>query len=188
VSPATRWVELLPCDQSAASPRVSCSASGSWGQLGATLGPWARKWLMTGCFYCSFPCEFPSLPRGRACPLSLMSHLSLCRQCICILHVMTYHHHHHHPWASSELFAILPYCRSVRLLLLWIPEQFNFYSVRLSASRPTPNLEDQVIPLRLAPTPRPVQPGWPLPVATLPPVKLSGSQEHLNPTNTIRWG
>jgi hypothetical protein len=35
----------------------------------------------------------------------------------------------------------------------WISEQFNFYGVRLSASRPTPNLEDQGIPLRLAPTP-----------------------------------
>jgi hypothetical protein len=34
-----------------------------------------------------------------------------------------------------------------------VPEQFSFYSVRLLASRPTPNLEDQGIPLRLAPTP-----------------------------------
>jgi hypothetical protein len=33
--------------------------------------------------------------------------------------------------------------RSIQLLLLWISEQFNFYSVRLSASRPTSNLEDQ---------------------------------------------
>jgi hypothetical protein len=32
------------------------------------------------------------------------------------------------------------------------PEQFSFYGVRLLASRPTPNLEDQVIPLRVAPT------------------------------------
>jgi hypothetical protein len=31
-------------------------------------------------------------------------------------------------------------------------EQFSFYGVRLLASRPTPNLEDQSIPLRLAPT------------------------------------
>jgi hypothetical protein len=31
--------------------------------------------------------------------------------------------------------------------------QFNFYGVRLLVSRPTPNLEDQSIPLRLAPTP-----------------------------------
>jgi hypothetical protein len=60
------------------------------------------------------------------------------------------------PWPSSELFAILPYCRSVRLLLLWISKQLNFYGVRLLASRPTPNLEDQCIPLRLAPTH-----GWP---------------------------
>jgi hypothetical protein len=33
-----------------------------------------------------------------------------------------------------------------------VPEQFSFYGVRL-ASRPIPNLEDQGIPLRLAPTP-----------------------------------
>jgi hypothetical protein len=33
-----------------------------------------------------------------------------------------------------------------------VSEQFNFYGVRLLASRPTPNLEDQGIPLRLAPT------------------------------------
>jgi hypothetical protein len=57
------------------------------------------------------------------------------------------------PWPSAELFDILPYCRSVRLLLLWISEQLNFYGVRFSASRPTPNLEDQGIPLCLAPTP-----------------------------------
>jgi hypothetical protein len=34
-----------------------------------------------------------------------------------------------------------------------VPEQFGFYGVRLLVSRPTPNLEDQGIPLRLAPTP-----------------------------------
>jgi hypothetical protein len=33
-----------------------------------------------------------------------------------------------------------------------VPEQFSFYGVRLLDSRPTPNLEDQGIPLRLAPT------------------------------------
>jgi hypothetical protein len=42
------------------------------------------------------------------------------------------------PWSSSELLAILPYCRSVRLLLLWISKQLNFYGVRLLASRPNP--------------------------------------------------
>jgi hypothetical protein len=51
--------------------------------------------------------------------------------------------------------------RSIQLLLLWISEQFKFYGVRLSASCPTPNLEDQGIPLRLAPTPQPVRTGWP---------------------------
>jgi hypothetical protein len=34
-----------------------------------------------------------------------------------------------------------------------VPEQFSFYSVRLLVSHPTPNLEDQGIPLHLAPTP-----------------------------------
>jgi hypothetical protein len=33
-----------------------------------------------------------------------------------------------------------------------VSEQFSFYGVRLLASRPTPNLEDQGIPLRLPPT------------------------------------
>jgi hypothetical protein len=33
-----------------------------------------------------------------------------------------------------------------------LPEQFIFYGVRLLVSRPTPNLEDWGIPLRLAPT------------------------------------
>jgi hypothetical protein len=32
-------------------------------------------------------------------------------------------------------------------------EQFSFYGVRLLVSRANPNLEDQGIPLRLAPTP-----------------------------------
>jgi hypothetical protein len=34
-----------------------------------------------------------------------------------------------------------------------VPEQFSFYGVRLLASRPTPNLDDQGILLRLTPTP-----------------------------------
>jgi hypothetical protein len=34
-----------------------------------------------------------------------------------------------------------------------VPEQFSFYGVRLLVSRPTPNLEDEGKPLRLAPTP-----------------------------------
>jgi hypothetical protein len=34
-----------------------------------------------------------------------------------------------------------------------VSEQFSFYGMRLLASQPIPNLEDQGIPLRLAPTP-----------------------------------
>jgi hypothetical protein len=37
-----------------------------------------------------------------------------------------------------------------------LPEQFSFYGVRLLVSRPIPNLEDQGIPLHVAPTPWPV--------------------------------
>jgi hypothetical protein len=40
------------------------------------------------------------------------------------------------PWPSSELFAVLPYCGFVRLLLR-ISEQFNFYDVRPTAPRPS---------------------------------------------------
>jgi hypothetical protein len=42
-----------------------------------------------------------------------------------------------------------------------VPEQFSFYDLRVLVSRPTPNLEHQAVPLRLAPTPRPVQHGCP---------------------------
>jgi hypothetical protein len=42
-----------------------------------------------------------------------------------------------------------------------VPEQFSFYGVRLLASRRTPNLENQDISLRLAPTPWPVRHGCP---------------------------
>jgi hypothetical protein len=42
-----------------------------------------------------------------------------------------------------------------------VSEQFSFYRARLLAPRPTLNLEDQGIPLRLAPTPWPVRHGWP---------------------------
>jgi hypothetical protein len=34
-----------------------------------------------------------------------------------------------------------------------VPGQLSVYGVTLLVSRPTPNLEDQGIPLRLAPTP-----------------------------------
>jgi hypothetical protein len=34
-----------------------------------------------------------------------------------------------------------------------VSEQFSFYGVKLLASRPAPNLEDQGISFRLAPTP-----------------------------------
>jgi hypothetical protein len=42
-----------------------------------------------------------------------------------------------------------------------VSEQFSFYGVRVLASRPTPNLEDQGIRLRLAPAPRPALHGCP---------------------------
>jgi hypothetical protein len=48
------------------------------------------------------------------------------------------------PWPSSELFAILPHCRSVRLLFLLISKQLNFYGVILLASHPTPTWRTSV--------------------------------------------
>jgi hypothetical protein len=42
-----------------------------------------------------------------------------------------------------------------------VSEQFSFFGVRLLVSRPNPNLEDQGIPLRLAPTPWPARIGHP---------------------------
>jgi hypothetical protein len=42
-----------------------------------------------------------------------------------------------------------------------VSEQCSFYGVRLLASRTTPNLEDQGIPLRRAPTPWRVPHRWP---------------------------
>jgi hypothetical protein len=58
------------------------------------------------------------------------------------------------PHLSCPSFPLMPI--SVQFihprLIVWFSEQFSFYGVRLLASRPTPNLEDQGIPLRLAPT------------------------------------
>jgi hypothetical protein len=52
-------------------------------------------------------------------------------------------------WPPEQSASILLYSEADCL----ISEQFSFYDLRLLASRPTPNLEDQGIPLRLAPTP-----------------------------------
>jgi hypothetical protein len=49
------------------------------------------------------------------------------------------------------IFADFPFIPSIQAHYL-VPEQFSFYGVRLLVSRPTPNLEDHGIPLRLAPT------------------------------------
>jgi hypothetical protein len=48
----------------------------------------------------------------------------------------------------SLIFSSLHPCEADYL----VPEQFSFYGVKLLVSRPTPTLEDQGIPLRLAPT------------------------------------
>jgi hypothetical protein len=52
-------------------------------------------------------------------------------------------------WPPEQSASILLYSEADCL----VSEQFSFYGVTLLASRPTPNLEDQGIPLRLAPTP-----------------------------------
>jgi hypothetical protein len=53
----------------------------------------------------------------------------------------------------AHLFPLIFYCFHPSEDDYLVPEQFNFYGVRLLVSRPTPNLEDQGIPHRLAPTP-----------------------------------
>jgi hypothetical protein len=52
-------------------------------------------------------------------------------------------------WPPEQSAPILLYSEAD----CFVSEQFSFYNVRLSASRPTPNLEDQDIPLSLVPTP-----------------------------------
>jgi hypothetical protein len=52
-------------------------------------------------------------------------------------------------WPPEQSASILLYSEADYL----VSQQFSFYSVRLLVSRPIPNLEDQGIPLRLAPTP-----------------------------------
>jgi hypothetical protein len=63
---------------------------------------------------------------------------------VCVLHISFL------PLGATAHGELWPPEQSVSIL---VPEQFSFYGVRLLASRPTPNLEDQSIPLRLAPTP-----------------------------------
>jgi hypothetical protein len=60
------------------------------------------------------------------------------------------------PWHYSSGRALLPE-QSASILAhskadCLVSEQFSFYDVRFLASSPTPNIEDQGIPLRLAPT------------------------------------
>jgi hypothetical protein len=52
-------------------------------------------------------------------------------------------------WPPQQSASILLYSEADSL----VSELFNFYGVRLLASCPTTKLEDQGIPLRLAPTP-----------------------------------
>jgi hypothetical protein len=57
-------------------------------------------------------------------------------------------------YSSSTASSYLPYRIYFTLEADYlVPQQFNFYGVRLLASRPIPNLEDQGIPLCLASTP-----------------------------------
>jgi hypothetical protein len=72
-----------------------------------------------------------------------VTRLKSCSPCICI-----HHHHHHHQWRYSPINEPWPLLESFSLE---DSQQIYFYRVRLSASRPTPNLEDQVsvfIPLQ----------------------------------------
>jgi hypothetical protein len=60
---------------------------------------------------------------------------------------MFYQYPHHNRWQNSFLGPSLEDSArfTIRFSLLWISEQhFFFYRARLSALRPTPNMEDQV--------------------------------------------
>jgi hypothetical protein len=57
------------------------------------------------------------------------------------------------PLGSTARGELWPPEQSASILLFMVSEQFSFYSVKLLASSPTPNLVDQGIPLRLAPIP-----------------------------------
>jgi hypothetical protein len=59
----------------------------------------------------------------------------------------------------AHLFSLILYSFHPSKAHYLVPEQFSFYGVRLLVSRPIPNLEDQGIPLRVAPTPCPVRHG-----------------------------
>jgi hypothetical protein len=59
-----------------------------------------------------------------------------------------------------------------------VSEQSSFHGVRLLVSRPTPNLEDQGILLRLAPTPWPVRMGDPTSSYATASIALRGSGAH----------
>jgi hypothetical protein len=54
-------------------------------------------------------------------------------------------------WPPEQSASILLYIHP--RLIIWFLNNFVFYGLRLLVSRPTPNLGDQGIPLRLAPTP-----------------------------------
>jgi hypothetical protein len=53
----------------------------------------------------------------------------------------------------AHLFSLIFYSYHLSEADYLLPEQFSFYGVTLLVSRLTPNLEDQGIPLCLAPTP-----------------------------------
>jgi hypothetical protein len=52
----------------------------------------------------------------------------------------------------AHLFSLIFYAFHPAEADYLVPEQLCFFGVRLLVLRPTPNLEDQGIPLRLAPT------------------------------------
>jgi hypothetical protein len=73
------------------------------------------------------------------------------------------------PWPSSELFAILSYCTSVRLLLPWISEQLYFYWCEVVSLTSNSQPGGPVYPSSSGPYPL-TCPAWvALPVVTPPP-------------------
>jgi hypothetical protein len=89
----------------------------------------------------------------------------------------------HRPFPNSQIVFCLPILSEASLRFFQLQ---LFYGVR-SASRPTPNVEDQSIyPFSSGSSPS-TCPAWEaLPVATLPPAFFSGSFDHASPIERMK--
>jgi hypothetical protein len=137
------------------------SVSSSYKNYASNIkGPiWPKNWIFVKLkYFYSLP-SFPSALQLRV-SFGLLNNLP---PFFSILHLSS--SSFHFPFTEIIvyiLFAIVDF-RSIHPFEAdyLLSEQFSFCGVRLLASRPNSNLEDQSIPLRLAPTPWPVRHGWP---------------------------